>query len=99
MSKILRGVLGILLIWPGVYMISIIPGTFTSGEINPELIDSLVDKISWGMLMLGCSGIFFVLGVTIIKNLNLYKIKNYFIFFMIMFIIGIYYSFMFQSPW
>ncbi|MCA9351449.1 hypothetical protein KC929_01580 [Patescibacteria group bacterium] len=106
MSKILRILLSIFFgIAAGFMLISIIP-MLNSSEINPELTDSLTDKIMFCLLMLGCAGVLMTFAIGLWRNLPIEKPfgeKKFssILFFtsFLFFIVGIYYSFMFGSPW
>ncbi len=70
------------------------------GGLNPELTDSLMDKVMFTFLILGAAAVYILVGVVLIKGRTIEKSNTaLFFIFMMLFIFGLYYTTMFGSPW
>jgi H+/Cl- antiporter ClcA len=71
--------------------------------INPRIIDSTVDKLFWIMLIGGCAGGYGVGAFVCMKGIKELEqsksIRGFAVFTLGAFILGMYYTFMFGSPW
>jgi hypothetical protein len=73
-----------------------------SGSImNPNLINSTVDKLFFAALMIGAATIYLIFSISLLSKYSFrnIKMKVAFIISGLSFLSGIYYHFIFQSPW
>lgn len=83
-----------LALFAGVMMIIFwISSMVDPGALDPELTKSLIDKVMWSMLILGCAEVYILVGVSFGRGLTPEKSSpKLFAIFMVIFIVGLYYS-------
>ena len=103
MNKILRIIGSILSATAAIIMVVFLVQSFLpESSINRELTDSLIDKIFFAFMIMGCAGFYAILSVGLLKGFNLMKnivTQKWAIISCFIFLSGIYYSVMFGSPW
>jgi len=99
MKKLVRITLRLLCLVGMITMFIYAPMTLTSETTNPELTHSLIDKIMFLSMIISCGVIYGIFGLSLIKRLSMKRIQYYFLAFTTIFVFGLYYSFMFNSPW
>jgi|GEM_PF-3472355 len=102
MKNLIAFLTGMLAYVAGIVMIICWHQSFYESTINPELIESTIDKIGWTMVCLGCAGVYLLLGVklTIRESLSSNKkMQAMFLIMMFIFVIGLYYVVVFNCPW
>lgn len=102
MKKLLF-VLGVLSAITALYLIASAPYTLATGtHINPQIIDSEVDKLFYLLMVVGCGMMYGMVSVCLLKNWNPMNHKPVLYVGMISafaFFAGLYYHMIFNSPW
>lgn len=101
MKKVFRILGAICSAFLALVLVYALPYTLATKKINPEIIDSGIDKFFFASLILGCAMCYGFVSYYLFTNLKVEHkpmVWSGFVGF-VAFIAGLYYHMIFQSPW
>lgn len=103
MRKLLFFILGLLAAGAAIFLVASGPYTLaTQTGINPDIIDSEVDKLFYLLMVWGCGMVYAMVSVCLFKSWNPVHYKPVLYTGMVSafaFFAGLYYHMIFNSPW